>query len=78
MRSRDGGQLVEQVLTNRGGPERPLSYQELTTMFRDNAARLLDAEVVESVHRTVAGLDTLDAVGDLTGRLASAAANPDH
>ena len=78
VRTHDGGQLVEEVLTNRGGPERPLSYQELTTKFRDNAGRLLDAEVVEGIHRTVARLDTLDAVGDLTGRLASAAANPDH
>jgi len=78
VRTHDDGQLVEEVLTNRGGPERPLSYQELTTKFRDNAGRLLDAEVVEGIHRIVARLDTLDAVGDMTGRLASAAANPDH
>ena len=71
VRTRDGRKLVEEVLTNRGGPDRPLTYEELTTKFRDNAARLLDAEVVEGIQRAVARLDELETVGDLLGRLAS-------
>ena len=38
----DGTVLEERVLTTRGGPERPLSFDELATKFRDNAARGLD------------------------------------
>ncbi|MEQ6902557.1 MmgE/PrpD family protein [Nocardioides sp. YIM 152588] len=39
----DGRTMVEEVLTNRGGPARPLSAEELGRKFRDNVAgRLAD------------------------------------
>ena len=45
-------ELDEEVLTNRGGPERPLIDDELATKFRDNAARGLDHDDVERPQRT--------------------------
>jgi 2-methylcitrate dehydratase PrpD len=36
---RDGRVVVEKVLTNRGGPENPLSVDELSLKFTLNAAR---------------------------------------
>lgn len=41
----DGRELVEEVLTNRGGPARPLTDDELGRKFTDNVAgRLTDAD----------------------------------
>jgi 2-methylcitrate dehydratase PrpD len=37
----DGSTVVEEVLTNRGGPDRPLSFDELARKFRDNVATAL-------------------------------------
>jgi 2-methylcitrate dehydratase PrpD len=55
-RDLDGREWRQEVLANRGGPDRPLSAAELALKFRDNAAgRLSEA--------------TADAVADLTGRL---------
>ncbi len=48
----DGTEHEERVLTTRGGPERPLSFDELATKFRDNAARGLDHDDVERLQRT--------------------------
>jgi len=40
VQTRDGRQLEERVLSNRGGPERPLSRDELVTKLKDNAGGL--------------------------------------
>ncbi len=64
-RTHDGAELVEEVLVNRGGPDRPLTYDELGTKFTDNAARLLPAETVERLRHDVARLDELDDVSAL-------------
>jgi 2-methylcitrate dehydratase PrpD len=64
-RTRDGRELVEEVLANRGGPQRPLSYDELGTKFADNAGRLLPARVVFRVRDDVSRLDRLDTVTTL-------------
>ena len=40
------------MLTTRGGPERPLSFDELATKFRDNASRGLDPQGVEQLQRS--------------------------
>ena len=45
------------MLTTRGGPERPLSFEELTAKFDDNAARTLDREQAQELARACAGLD---------------------
>jgi len=62
VRTTDGRELVEKVLTTRGGPQRPLSLDELATKFADNAGRLLDDDQVRTVRAACVGLDTLDQV----------------
>ncbi|WP_185995274.1 MmgE/PrpD family protein [Nocardioides campestrisoli] len=54
----DGEVLVEEVLTNRGGPARPLSDDELATKFRDNVAGRLSPEAADSVRDDVLSLHT--------------------
>jgi 2-methylcitrate dehydratase PrpD len=62
----DGRELVEEVLTTRGGPARPLSFEELTAKFEANVARALDDEQTADLARACAELDRC---GDLTGVL---------
>jgi 2-methylcitrate dehydratase PrpD len=69
VRTRDGRELVEEVLANRGGPERPLSFAELTTKFRDNAERVLPADSVDRVRDACARLDSLGDLEPLLGPL---------
>jgi 2-methylcitrate dehydratase PrpD len=69
VRRRDGTELVEQVMANRGGPDRPLSYGELVTKFRDNASRLLGADAVSEVERGVARLAEAAGVASLLAPL---------
>ena len=54
---RDGRTLVEEVLTTRGGPQRPLTFDELATKFRDNAGRLLPDDEVDALSRACGSLD---------------------
>jgi 2-methylcitrate dehydratase PrpD len=53
----DGRELTQAVLTTRGGPERPLSFEELTTKFRENARRTLDGDQVEALADACRTLD---------------------
>ncbi|TYL45056.1 MmgE/PrpD family protein [Nocardioides sp. BGMRC 2183] len=53
-----GEVLVQEVLTNRGGPARPLSEEELATKFRDNVAGRLDAAAAEAIRADVLALHT--------------------
>ncbi len=62
-----GEVLTEEVLTNRGGPARPLSDDELATKFADNVAGRLSAPAAASVRRDV--LD-LQGAADLAAVLA--------
>jgi 2-methylcitrate dehydratase PrpD len=62
-RLKDGRELEERVDANRGGPQNPLSADELATKFRLNAARVLPAEVSTRITELTYGLATL---GDLT------------
>ncbi|HUY50280.1 MAG TPA: MmgE/PrpD family protein [Streptosporangiaceae bacterium] len=77
VRTNDGRELTEEVLVNRGGPQRPLSYDELATKFRDNAGRQLPAEVVELTLERVSRLDRLTDVSGLLAPLSSLTADPD-
>lgn len=53
----DGREVVEEVLTTRGGPQRPLSFEELTAKFEANAARTLDTDQTAALARACAELD---------------------
>lgn len=54
-----------EVLTNRGGPQRPLSDAELRAKFRDCAERQLSGDAVERVDLLLDGLLDLSDVGEL-------------
>ena len=69
VRTATGEKLVEEVLTNRGGPQRPLSDDELATKFRDNAARVLSVETADAVSAAVAALDTAPGVDEILAAL---------
>ncbi|WP_370614803.1 MmgE/PrpD family protein [Mumia sp. Pv 4-285] len=64
-----GDVLVEEVFTNRGGPQRPLSDEELACKFRDNVAGRISPDVADSVRRDVLGLDGATDVATLMARL---------
>lgn len=64
IRTNDGRSLEKKVLVNRGGPGRPLSFDELGAKFQDNAARVLDAESIARVRDAVANFETLSTVGE--------------
>jgi 2-methylcitrate dehydratase PrpD len=73
VRLRNGEELVEEVMTNRGGPDRPLSYDELATKFNDNARRMLVPEIVAHVELLVEQLEELDDIGRLLAPLSALA-----
>ena len=70
----DGKELVEEVMANRGGDIRPLSYDELALKFADNAGRVLSPDQVSTVADLVAHLEDLPVLGTLF----DTAALPDH
>ncbi|GHJ08060.1 MmgE/Prp family protein [Micromonospora humidisoli] len=70
--TRDGREWTEEVLTNRGGPQRPLSRAELAVKFRHNVAGRLPEEVAAAVEQEIGRLDRALDVRRLTGLLAAA------
>jgi 2-methylcitrate dehydratase PrpD len=61
----DGDTLEERVLVNRGGPDDPLSDDELATKFTDNAARALPRERVDAIRACAQSLQEADDVSEL-------------
>ncbi|MET8307880.1 MULTISPECIES: MmgE/PrpD family protein [unclassified Micromonospora] len=57
IRTRQGTDWTEEILTNRGGPDRPLSDAELATKFRDNVTGRLPAATIAGIEAEVARLD---------------------
>ena len=69
-----GGEEREaKILHNRGGPENPLSDEELEVKFRDNAGRALPEDSVAELEEFMRGLENSGTVGEVM-RLASGAA----
>ncbi len=62
VRLSSGAVLVEEVLANRGGPERPLSDVELGRKFADNVAGRLPDAVATTLRDDVLGLATASSV----------------
>jgi 2-methylcitrate dehydratase PrpD len=54
------------VSHNRGGPENPLSDEELETKFQTNATRVLSREGAEGLWAVLQDLERLDRVGEIT------------
>ena len=65
VRLKDGKILSRLVEYAKGGPEAPLSAQELRTKFVDCGRRVIDEAAVQKVIDCVERLETLDDVGDL-------------
>ena len=63
-------EIVEEVLTNRGGPQRPLVVEELAMKFRDNVRAALRRGRRRGA-RPCAGLDQLPSVAPVLGPLAA-------
>jgi 2-methylcitrate dehydratase PrpD len=61
----DGSTVVEEVLTTRGGPERPLSFDEVSAKFRANAGPFLAADELDALAGRCHSLDALVSVGEL-------------
>jgi hypothetical protein len=78
VRLRNGEELVEEVMANRGGPQRPLSYDELATKFEDNAARMLAPDAVALVKTLTARLEELSDVAQLLAPLADLTLQSPH
>jgi 2-methylcitrate dehydratase PrpD len=62
----DGRTLVQKVLTNLGGPRRPLSPGDLTRKFRENAAGA-DPTDLDRIERDIMRLDELPEIRSLLG-----------
>ena len=65
----DGHQLVEEVLTNRGGSHRPLSSEELVAKFNDNVDGLLSPEAANRLATSLADLASVGSVSDVLSPL---------
>ncbi|MDQ7905743.1 MmgE/PrpD family protein [Phytohabitans sp. ZYX-F-186] len=69
--TRDGREWTEEVLANRGGPQRPLSTQELALKFHHNVSGRLSPDTAALVEREIGRLDSAPDVSRLTGLLRS-------
>ena len=65
VRTTDGTEHIERVLSNRGGPERPLSGEELAAKFRINATRVVPEETARSIEGAVEQMESMSSIRDL-------------
>ena len=65
---RDGQWLEERVMANRGGPDNPLSVDELKVKFLANATRRLSQTAAESLAETILHLTEIT-VGELCSKV---------
>jgi 2-methylcitrate dehydratase PrpD len=68
VKTRDGRWLEERVMANRGGPDNPLSEDELKTKFLLNAMRRLNKDAAHSLAETILHLTEIP-VGRLCSEL---------
>jgi len=72
VRLRDGSELTTEADTYRGGPERPLTREELHAKFADCASLVMDAEAIETA---IAKLETVDSLGNIDELVAALGAS---
>jgi 2-methylcitrate dehydratase PrpD len=65
VRTKSGSTVIEKVLANRGGPIRPLTQEELSVKFRENAARVLSEDEVSELEAAVLDLESLESLDSL-------------
>ncbi len=61
----DGQQLEERIMTTRGGPQRPLSFEDLTVKYSENVSGLLDRADATALQAAVSDLNTLAKLGNM-------------
>ena len=66
MRLENGETREARVSHNRGGPENPLSDEELETKFQTNATRVLSGEGAEVLRKALQNFGNLDHAGEIT------------
>jgi len=64
------------ILANRGGPERPLSDEELAVKFRENVSGELPGPVVADIEAHLSDLRSLPSIGDLMSLFVPPPASP--
>jgi len=65
-----GERLIEEVMVNRGGPDKPLNYEEVATKFHDNAKLALPSASVQSLRVATDKLPERTSVADIARLLA--------
>jgi 2-methylcitrate dehydratase PrpD len=71
---RSGVELVRRVDEPRGGPDQPLSIQELSAKFRDCASPILGPEAAERALQTLLEIDHLESISVLTATIGQSSA----
>ena len=72
----DGSTVTEKVLVNRGGPDNPLTEEELGTKFTLNATENISAERASALHRAIIDLATGNTTPREVGAMLQAAGTP--
>jgi len=67
----DGSQVIEKVLANRGGPDNPLSAEDLATKFTLNAHQSINESHAQELAHTITGLVTGETTPRSVGKLLS-------
>jgi 2-methylcitrate dehydratase PrpD len=70
--TKDGRRLIEEVLVNRGSPQRPLSEQELAVKFSENCRRALAPGATEALRSSIDRIAEAKDVSDIARILATA------
>ena len=65
----DGSEIVVEVLENRGGPQNPLTDDELALKFTSNAARRMSPESTERVRIMCESLESAQMVDDIVATI---------
>ena len=65
VKTKIGSVMKQKVMANRGGPDRPLSDEELSVKFWGNAGRVLTKGATAQVEDAVKRLEVLDSVEEL-------------
>lgn len=71
--TRNGERLVQETLVNRGGPEAPLSEQEVAMKFADTAKRALSSDAIDLLEAHVADIASAGNIHHIAAILGSAA-----
>jgi 2-methylcitrate dehydratase PrpD len=73
IRTRDGRTLEADLPHQRGGPENPMSAEEVREKYRDNAGLALDTDASEQLEEAVLALEEVDDLRSALAPLAAAA-----